>query len=193
MPEGTIGEIVREALPFELMCAFGGVLAGITLYGMRGDINSIPGLLVIVPAVLGMRGNISCALGSRLGSAIHMGLITAKIERNPELTNNIAASLILSFFMAIVLGLLGYYVSVFFGLPYPAGGGPLIFVSIALLAGMISGIILSGVAALLATATFRFGIDPDNVVTPALGTVGDIVTMLLILASARVMIWLFIT
>ena len=185
----SVRSIIKEALPFEIICAFGGVLAGVILFGMIDEIESIVGLLVIVPAVMGMRGNISCALGSRLGSAIHMGLIT-KIERNKELTNNIAASLTLSFIMAVILGFAGHYASVFLGLP--SQEGPMILVLIAVIAGLISGIILSGVAAILATAMFRFGIDPDNVVTPALGTIGDIVTMLAILGGARVVIWLSI-
>jgi len=184
----SVRSIVREALPFEIICMLGGVLAGIILFGMVEEIASIPGLLVIVPAVMAMRGNISCALGSRLGSAIHMGLIT-KIERNPELTNNIMASLSLSFILAVILGFLGHYVTVFMGLQ---SAGPFIIVSITVMSGVISGIILAGVAVLLATMAFRFGLDPDNIITPAIGTIGDIVTMLLIFASSKVMIWLFI-
>lgn len=185
----SVHSIIKEALPFEILCAFGGIIAGVILFGMIDEIESIVGLLVIVPAVMGMRGNISCALGSRLGSAIHMGLIT-KIERNKELTNNIAASLTLSFIMAVILGFSGHYASVFLGLP--SQDSPIALVLIAVIAGLVSGIILAGVAAILATAMFRFGIDPDNVVTPALGTIGDIVTMFAILGGARVVIWLSI-
>ncbi|MDY6931952.1 MAG: magnesium transporter [Halobacteriota archaeon] len=184
----SVSSIVREALPFEIICMFGGVIAGIILFGMVDEMASIAGLLVIVPAVMAMRGNISCALGSRLGSAIHMGLIT-KIERNPELTNNIVASLTLSFILAVVLGFMGHYVTILMGLP---SAGPFIITSITIISGVVSGIILAGVAVLLATMAFRFGLDPDNIITPAIGTIGDIVTMLLIFASSKVMLWLFI-
>jgi mgtE-like transporter len=37
---------------------------------------------------------------------------------------------------------------------------------------------------------FRFGFDPDNVVTPAIATVGDIVSMIMIFLSARVVLLL---
>jgi mgtE-like transporter len=97
----SIGSIVREVLPFELLATVGGVVAGLILSGMTEELQVIPGLLVITPAVLGMRGNISSTLGSRLGSAIHMGLIT-KIERNPELLNNIGGSLLLSLLLSFV-------------------------------------------------------------------------------------------
>jgi mgtE-like transporter len=184
-----ISSIVEEALPFELVCTLAGVFAGMILCGMKDEIELIPGLLVIIPAVLGMRGNISCALGSRLGSGIHMGLIT-KLERNPELSNNFIAAIILSFVMSIFLGTVGYYFSVILGMPHHES--PLIFVSISVIAGVLSGFILATVAILFAIAMFRFGIDPDNVVTPALGTIGDVITMFGLFVSTKVVIWLFI-
>ncbi|MDD4249506.1 MAG: divalent cation transporter, partial [Methanosarcina sp.] len=82
----SVSSIVREALPFELMATVGGVIAGIILSGMTSELEMIPGLIVIYPGLLGLRGNISSTLGSRLGRAIHMGLITDIDRNNPELT-----------------------------------------------------------------------------------------------------------
>jgi mgtE-like transporter len=183
---GSIRSIVREALPFELVATLGGVISGIILSGMTNELQMIPGLIVIAPAVLGMRGNISCTLGSRLGSAIHMGLIT-KIENNPELTNNVAGSLLLSLILSIVLGIVGHTFTVLLGLE---SAGVLALTSIAVMAGVSSGIILAFVAVLLAIGMFRFGFDPDNVVTPAIATIGDIVSMLMIFIAAKVVLLL---
>jgi mgtE-like transporter len=182
----SISSIVREALPFEIIATMGGVIAGIILSGMTEELQLIPGLIVIAPAVLGMRGNISCTLGSRLGSAIHMGLIT-KIENNPELTNNIGGSLLLSFIISAILGLLGHFVTIAFGLE---SAGALTLMFIAVLAGLSSGIILSVVAVFLSIGMFRFGFDPDNVVTPAIATIGDIVSMLMLFLAAKVVLLL---
>jgi mgtE-like transporter len=151
---------------------------------MTDELQLIPGLIVISPAVLGMRGNISSTLGSRLGSAIHMGLIT-KIERNPELINSVSGSLLLSALMSFLLGVMGHYVTVAFGLE---SAGVLALTAIAVLAGVSSGIILSFVAVLLALGMFRFGFDPDNVVTPAIATIGDIVSMMMIFIAARMVL-----
>ncbi|WP_367343694.1 magnesium transporter [Methanomethylovorans sp.] len=182
----SISSIVREALPFEIIATIGGVIAGIILSGMTEELQLIPGLIVISPAVLGMRGNISCTLGSRLGSAIHMGLIT-KIENNPELINNIEGSMLLSFIISAILGLLGHFVIIAFGLE-SAGALKLMF--IAVLAGVSSGLILSVVAVFLALGMFQFGFDPDNVVTPAIATIGDVVSMLMLFLSAKVVLLL---
>lgn len=183
----NISSIVREALPFELVATVGGVIAGVILSGMTAELEMIPGLIVIAPGVLGMRGNISSTLGSRLGSAIHMGLVTSIDRNNPELTNNIYGSLLLSFLMSALLGLLGHYVTLALGFE---SAGALKLVLICVISGVSSGIILSVVAVLLAIGTFQFGFDPDNVVTPSIATIGDIVSMFMLLLSAKLVVML---
>jgi len=181
----SISSIVREALPFELIATVGGVFAGIIFSGMTKELEMIPGLIVIYPGVLGLRGNISSTLGSRLGSAIHMGLITGFDRNNPELTNNISGSLILSFITAILLGFLGHFMTLAFGFE-SAGAFKLILICV--ISAMSSAVILSFVAVLLAIGMFRFGFDPDNVVTPSIATIGDIVSMLMLFLSAKLVV-----
>ncbi|WP_410507231.1 magnesium transporter [Methanosarcina hadiensis] len=183
----SISSIVREALPFELLATVGGVIAGIILSGMTNELEMIPGLLVIYPGVLGLRGNVSSTLGSRLGSAIHMGLITDIDRNNPELTNNISGSLLLGFIMAIVLGVLGHFVTLALGFE---SAGIFKLVLICAISALTSGVILSFVAVLLAIGTFRYGFDPDNVVTPSIATIGDIVSMLMLFLSAKLVVML---
>lgn len=183
----SISSIVREALPFELMATVGGVIAGIIFSGMTNELEMIPGLIVIYPGVLGLRGNISSTLGSRLGSAIHMGLITDIDRNNPELTNNISGSLLLGFIMAILLGFLGHFVTLALGFE-SAGAFKLIL--ICAISALTSGVILSFVAVLLAIGMFRFGFDPDNVVTPSIATIGDIVSMFMLFLSAKLVVML---
>ena len=181
----SISSIVREALPFELIATVGGVVAGIILSGMTDELGMIPGLLVIYPGVLGLRGNISSTLGSRLGSAIHLGLITDLDRHNPELMNNISGSLILSVITAFILGILGHYVTLALGFE---SAGIFELTLICVISAFTSGVILSFVAALLAVGMFRFGFDPDNVVTPSIATIGDIVSMLMLFLSAKLVV-----
>ncbi len=181
----SVSSIVREALPFELIATVGGVVAGIILSGMTDELGMIPGLLVIYPGVLGLRGNISSTLGSRLGSAIHLGLITDLDRHNPELMNNISGSLILSVITAFILGILGHFVTLALGFE---SAGVLKLTLICVISAFTSGVILSFVAALLAVGMFRFGFDPDNVVTPSIATIGDIVSMLMLFLSAKLVV-----
>ncbi|MDV0447222.1 hypothetical protein MsAg5_11010 [Methanosarcinaceae archaeon Ag5] len=183
----SVFSIVREALPFELIAVVGGIVSGVILSGMTDELELIPGLLVIIPGVMGLRGNISSALGSRLGSAIHMGLITKADFKNKELTNNIIGSMILTVIVSTFLGILGHYISLLLGLE---SAGLLQLVTISLLSGFFSGIILSIISTYLAIGTFKFGFDPDNVVTPSIATIGDILSMIMIFIIARLVIML---
>lgn len=181
----SVSSIVREALPFELIATVGGVAAGIIFSGMTNELEMIPGLLVIYPGVLGLRGNISSTLGSRLGSAIHLGLVTDLDRHNPELMNNISGSLILSVITAFILGILGHFVTLALGFE---SAGVFKLTLICVISAFTSGVILSFVAALLAVGMFRFGFDPDNVVTPSIATIGDIVSMLMLFLSAKLVV-----
>ncbi|AKB51173.1 Mg/Co/Ni transporter MgtE [Methanosarcina barkeri str. Wiesmoor] len=183
----SVSSIVREALPFELIATVGGVAAGIIFSGMTKELEMVPGLIVIYPGVLGLRGNISSTLGSRLGSAIHLGLVTELDRHNPELMNNISGSLILSVITAFILGILGHFVTLALGFE---SAGVFKLTLICVISAFTSGLILSFVATLLAVGMFRFGFDPDNVVTPSIATIGDIVSMLMLFLSAKLVVML---
>ena len=64
---------VRQGLAALLVSSGGDLLAGLTLGAITHTLEALPGLLVLVPAAIGMRGNIFGALGSRLGTVIHTG------------------------------------------------------------------------------------------------------------------------
>src|ERR1700746_3133227 len=51
----------------------GDLLAGLALSFMLDSLQKLAGLIVLIPAAIGMRGNIFGALGSRLGTSIHAG------------------------------------------------------------------------------------------------------------------------
>ena len=169
-----------QSLPLLIFCGLGGVVAGSTLSTMIDLIKTIPGLLVVIPAIIALRGNISTAFGSRLGSAYHLGIIDADNIWNRELKENIIGSLFLSFFISIIIGLLAYVISILLNV-YP---DPLKLITIVIIAGVISSIILTLLTIIIIYIVFIRGYDPDNITGPALSTFGDIITMLCIFASA---------
>ena len=173
-------EMVKQSLPLIVFCGLGAIVAGSTLGIMIELLREIPGLIVVVPAIIALRGNISTAFGSRLGSAYHLGVIDANNLWNEELKQNILGSLILSFYVSIIIGILAYITSLILGV-YP---DPLKLISIVLIAGVISAIILNLITILIIYLVFKRGYDPDNITGPALATFGDIVTMVCLFGSA---------
>src|SRR5258706_14500802 len=68
---GADAASIRQGLAALLVSSGGDLLAGLTLGAITHTLQTLPGLLVLVPAAIGMRGNIFGALGSRLGTLIH--------------------------------------------------------------------------------------------------------------------------
>ena len=62
--------------------SLGGLVAGFALGSMVNRLELLPGLIILIPAAIGMRGNIFGALGSRLGTLQHMGLF--RLSRNRQ-------------------------------------------------------------------------------------------------------------
>ena len=172
-------EMVKQSLPLLIFCGIGGIIAGSTLSGMVEFFQKIPGLIVIIPSVIALRGDISTALGSRLGSAYHLGVIDADNLWNEELKQNIFGSLTLSFLISLIIGVLAYLTSILVGI-HP---NLLQLILIVVLAGFISALILTIITIGIIYLVFKRGYDPDNITGPALATFGDIVTMLCIVGS----------
>ena len=174
-------ELMKQSLPLLILCGIGGIIAGNTLGVMTDILKNIPGLIVIIPAIIALRGNISTTFGSRLGSAYHLGIINEKNLWNEELKNNIIGSLVLSFLISIIVGVFAYLSTI---LLFNINPNPLKIISIVLISGVISGFILTLLTILIIYAVFKRGYNPDNITGPALATFGDIITMLTLFGSA---------
>lgn len=172
--------MVKQSLPLIFLCGLGGVVAGNTLGVMVEVLQEIPGLIVVIPAIIALRGNISTAFGSRLGSAYHLGIIDADNMWNEDLKQNIISSLVLSFLVSLTIGVLAYLTSLLIGI-YP---DPIKLIIIVLIAGIVSAIFLTTMTIGIIFLVFKRGYDPDNITGPALATFGDIITMFCIFGSA---------
>ena len=70
-------------------------VAGAFLGSITGTLERYPGLLVLVPAAIGLRGNIFGAFGNRLSTAIHAGIFRWSLRREAVLGQNVLASMLL--------------------------------------------------------------------------------------------------
>ena len=95
-----IKDLLRQSLPLLILCGIGEIFAGRVFSGMVEFLEYLPGLIVLIPAIMGLKGNIDITLGSRLGSAAHIGVISLGNIWNDETKQNIYASLALGIIMA---------------------------------------------------------------------------------------------
>ena len=176
---------MRESVPILFLLLLGELVAGVILANGEVKFEHIPGLLILLPAILSLRGNISSALGSRFGSYLHMGLVKPEVSfsifKEGVVKENMYASICLNLLMSFALGIFAYFVALLVGITDVSLA---LLVFVAVVAGALSGIFLLFLTIFLAVFTSSKGLDPDNVLTPTVATIGDIFTVLFLFLVA---------
>jgi mgtE-like transporter len=147
--------------------------AGAALGAITGTLERLPGLLVLVPAAIGMRGNIFGALGSRLSTSIHTG--TFGLSRRPDTVvgQNVLASLALTTVTAVVIAGIAKVVAVALGLSDTIPVLDLVVISV--VGALLSSVVVLFFTLGLAAGSVRYGWDLDNVNAPLVASAGDLV------------------
>lgn len=168
-------EGMRQVLAALLVSSGGDLIAGLTLAGLSHQLELLPGLLVLIPAAIGMRGNIFGALGSRLGTAIHTGTFRLSRRRETVVGQNIWASIALTLSVSLALAVLAKtFANLFTGTSSISIAD---FVVISIIGGIISSVVVLGLTLAVAALSVRRGWDMDNVAAPLVTAAGDMVTL----------------
>lgn len=171
---------IKEGLIALLICAIGDLIAGIILGKMTFFLETFPGLLVIIPGAIGMRGNIFGSFASRLSTNLHIGIISPEFEFSEQLNYNIFASFVLTLVLSIFLGIVG---KLFCILLHYQSMELIDFILICTIAGIISNLIMLPITMLVSFKSFEHGWDPDNITSPIIAAFGDLFTLPSIIAS----------
>jgi mgtE-like transporter len=176
----NVWAIYREALPVLLVALVGGLFAGLILDGLTESVEQFPGLLVMVPVFLATRGNVYGALGGRIASGLHQGLIHPRFEWDDRLVNAVLASLVNGIGISAVIGVITWLTLLVLGWE----SALLVeLVAIMLVAGVLTAVVMIVGLLVVIFAGFQYGYDPDNLVGPIVTTLGDIFGMLFLLFS----------
>ncbi len=159
------------------------LVAGAMLGAITGTFNRLPGLLILVPPAIGLRGNVFSALGNRLSTAIHSGQFRPTLRRGTVLGDNVVASLLLTSGLSLALAVVAKVVAVAVGVH--ASISILDLATISILGGLLASAIVLAATVLLAFGAVRFGWDLDNLVAPIVSTLGDVLTLPALWAAAH--------
>jgi len=164
-----------ESLAALAVLAVTAVIAGVFLGENTERLAELPGLLLMVPAAIALRGNIFGALGSRLGTAIHAGTFRPSLRYNTVVGENVLASTVLTLSISLTLAVLAKGMAVAFGVSNSISLGDYIVIS--LVGGVLASAVVLAAALALAAGSVRFGWDPDNVTAPLVTAIGDVATV----------------
>jgi mgtE-like transporter len=166
---------VRQGLVALSVGLLASLVAGLTLGAITDTLEELPGLLILVPAAIGLRGTVFGALGSRLGTSIHAGTFRLTARVDTVLGQNVLAAFYLTAFASLALAVMAKVVSVGFGLERSISVAD--FIVISLVGGAISSAVVLVLTVALAAGSVRYGWDPDNVTAPLVTASGDMVTL----------------
>lgn len=173
----------RDSLVALTIAAVTSLVAGVTLALTTDTLEELPGLLLLVPAALAVKGNIFGALGSRLGTSIHAGTFRLSGRLDTVVGANVAAALLLSLVIAVAIALLAKGVAIVFSISPTMSVAD--FVVVSAVGGVLASVLILAITLLLASGSVRFGWDLDNVVSPLVTATSDVVSLpALVLAAS---------
>ncbi|XP_017778722.1 PREDICTED: solute carrier family 41 member 1-like isoform X1 [Nicrophorus vespilloides] len=178
---------VQMFIPF-LLAGFGMVAASLLLDIVQHwpVYKNVSEVYILVPALLGLKGNLEMTLASRLSTHANLGHLDTRSQQWSLILGNL--SLIQC--QAIVVGFLASIAAMVFGW-VPSGKFNIQHamllcassVATAFMASFILGLVMVGVILL----SRHFNINPDNVATPIAASLGDLTTLALLSYFASLM------
>lgn len=166
---------VRSGFIALVLSTCAGLVAGLVLGSITDTLIALPGLVVLAPAAIGLRGNVFGALASRLSTQAQLGELNFSRRLSSIMGQNLVAATILSISCSFILAAVAKIVSEAFGISNVISF--IDFFVISIIGSIIPTIVVMIVTVLLAKMCIKRDWDLDNVAAPIVTATGDMVTI----------------
>ncbi|MFX0027419.1 MAG: magnesium transporter [Candidatus Hermodarchaeota archaeon] len=167
----TKGKIVKETFPAEIISIVGDISAGVVLSLLILPFDSFFILILIVPALLSMRGNISGPFIARSSRDLIIGQFSKK-----SWIENVLATYLLSMVTGFIIGLFSFLLDLtlvkLFLIRFD------LLITIPILSIIFALTISIPCSTILNYIAFKYGLDPNNVVNPIMTAIDDFSTVI---------------
>jgi mgtE-like transporter len=169
-------QMLARSIPILTLLVLVEMVGGSALGSSYDSIRPI--FLILLPPFLAIGGNVGSVFGSRVSSALHLGLIGPGVGESGALRANLVAMGTSGLVSYSFLGIVVYFV---FTISGNGDLGPAKFLAITLLSGSCLTLFTLGVSTWTCFTSFRRGLDPDDVVVPIVTTFTDLMGIVLLL------------
>lgn len=174
---GPGGGDATQSLGALALSATTSLITGFTFAAVTDTLRTFPGLLLFIPAAIGLRGNVFGPLGSRLSTAIRAGTFSWSWRIDSLLGQNVLGAMASSLVAAVGLAAIAEVVARWLREGPVSVIGIADFVVVSVFGGTVASIVVLAITLGLAVASARFGWDLDNVTAPLVSASGDFVTL----------------
>ncbi|XVH32314.1 magnesium transporter [Haloferacaceae archaeon DSL9] len=171
----TVRSIVGTMFPILIVLSVLEMGSGFVLEELEETYLTNPALLILVPVMIGMGGNLGSILSSRLSSRLHLGLLEFDL-RDEILQANIIAILSLALTIFSALGVVAWVVSHVIGAPMAL----LDLFLISFISGMLLAIVAIALSISATYVSYTRGLDPDDTTIPVVTNLCDILGVVIL-------------
>ncbi len=163
----------KVTFPALLLCLIFDFVGGTFLGGYFEKLMvSYPIILVVLPGIMGLRGNIYGALASRFTTSLFLGEMKPSLK-DRKVFEGLILGITLSLLPVIFLWFVGFV---------KVGKNALEVLAILLSSTIFVSILLSYATAVVSVIPFRKGVDPDAVASPLITSIADLLTIPILIA-----------
>ncbi|XP_021001191.1 solute carrier family 41 member 1 isoform X2 [Parasteatoda tepidariorum] len=187
-PKESMFSIALQVFVPYLIAGFGTVGAGLVLdIVQHWDVfKTVSEIFILVPALLGLKGNLEMTLASRLSTQANLGNMDTTKEQWKLATGNMALiqcqAIVVGFLASLFAMIMGWIPEGKFNLEHAA-----LLCASSLVTASLASFVLGCVMVGVVICSRKLHINPDNVATPIAASLGDLTTLSLLAGISYVL------
>ncbi|CAO3598707.1 unnamed protein product [Absidia cylindrospora] len=148
--------------------------------------SQISELFILVPVLLNLKGNLEMNLAARFSTSANLGDLDHPQKRNALIWGNLALIQVQALIAGAIAGIFSFVLGILEHPTVPTSiSESILVITSSMVAATVSSFVLGVFMCILIIISRKMKIDPDNIACPMASSLGDVVTLGILAASAH--------